>query len=202
MTALAGLFLSYFLGSLPTGFLVGKIVKGVDIRKEGSGNVGATNVFRVVGKRWGMAVLLVDILKGYLAVSLIPPYFLTHALPIDLLRLTYGLAAITGHTWTLWLRFRGGKGVATSLGAFLGLTPEATGAALVVWILLFLWRRYVSLASLGMAVSFPFWVFGFYRSSDFFRILFPVSLGLVIFIFYTHRENIQRLRKGEEKQII
>lgn len=201
MRFLLGLILSYFAGSFPTAYLVGKIVKGIDIRRHGSGNAGATNIFRVIGKKWGIGVLIFDLLKGLLAVSVIPLCFPSQILGSFLGRLLFGLAAIGGHTWPLWLGFRGGKGVATSLGVFLALAPQATEASLLVWILFFAWKRYVSLASLGMAASFPLWVAAFYHEAEFFKTLFPVSLGLTAFIFYTHRGNLQRLREGKEKRL-
>jgi len=197
-----GVALSYLVGSIPTAYLVGKIVGGIDIRTEGSGNVGATNVFRVMGKKWGIGVLLFDMLKGYLAVSGLPLLFSSAVLDFFLTRLVFGLAAISGHTWPLWLGFRGGKGVATSLGVILALAPEAAGASLLIWLLVFLWRRYVSLASLAMAASFPLWVLAFYRETDFIWILFPFGLGLSGFVFYTHRENLRRLREGKEKPLL
>jgi glycerol-3-phosphate acyltransferase PlsY len=202
MKLLLGLALSYLIGAIPTGYIVGRAVKGIDIRKQGSGNVGATNVFRVVGKEWGLGVLGFDILKGFLAVSVLAPDFSTSFLSPFLNSLLLGMAAIAGHTWTVWLGFRGGKGVATSLGVFLALAPRAVGLALVVWNLLFLWKRYVSLGSLGMAASFPVWVLVFYRREEYFLSLFLISLALVVFIFYTHRENIKRLREGTEKKLI
>lgn len=201
MPFLLGLVLSYFIGSFPTGYLVGRLVRGVDIRSQGSGNVGATNVFRTIGKKWGIGVLLFDMLKGYGVVAGLPLVLPSAALSPFLTRLLFGITAIAGHTWPLWLGFRGGKGVATSLGVFLALVPQATGASVLVWILIFAWKRYVSLASLTLAVSFPFWVFAFYRGTDFFPTLFTVGLGLVAFIFYTHRENLQRLREGTEKRL-
>lgn len=196
-----GILISYLLGSLPSGYLVGKWVAGVDIRREGSGNVGATNVFRVVGKGWGVGVFLFDLVKGLLAVTLIARW-IPATFDLFFISLACGLATIVGHTWTIWLGFKGGKGVATSAGVFLGLAPLAAGTALLIWILLFIWKRYVSLASLGTAVIFPLLVFGFYRGEEFFVYLFPVSLTLAVFIGYTHRDNIQRLRKGEEKRLI
>lgn len=197
-----GLALSYLAGSIPTAYLVGRMVRGVDIRTQGSGNVGATNVFRVIGKKWGIGALLFDLLKGYLAVSQLPRFFSSPLLDPFLMRLVFGLAAISGHTWPLWLGFRGGKGVATSLGVFLSLAPQATGTSLLVWILIFAWKRYVSLASLVMAASFPLGVLVFYREAHFFGILFPVALGLTAFIFYTHRENLRRLREGKEEPLL
>ena len=193
------LTLSYFLGSLPTAYLVGKKVKGLDIRKHGSGNVGATNVFRVVGKGWGIAVLLLDAFKGALAVSLVPRLFSDN---FFLLSLLCGIGAILGHTWNLWLGFKGGKGVATSAGVFFALAPKAAAAALVVWVLVFTWKRYVSLASIITAAVFPVWVFLFYRKEEKFLFLFPISLLLFVFILCTHQGNIKRLREGAEKRLL
>lgn len=197
-----GILISYFIGSIPTAFLVGKSVRGIDIRKYGSGNVGATNVFRVVGKKWGFAVLFFDMFKGLFAVSFLPHYFSPSPMGLFVQSLVFGIAAIGGHAWTVWLGFRGGKGVATSAGVFLALAPQAAGTAVLVWIVLFIWKRYVSLASCGTALAFPFLVFGFYRRADFFWILFPISVGLTFFIFYTHRENLRRLQKGTERKIV
>ena len=193
------LTLSYFLGSLPTAYLVGKKVKGLDIRKQGSGNVGATNVFRVVGKGWGIAVLLFDAFKGALAVGFVPRLFLSD---FFLLSLLCGIAAILGHTWSLWLGFKGGKGVATSAGVFLALAPKAAAAALVIWVLIFIWKRYVSLASIVTAAVFPVWVALFYHQERKFFLLFLISLLLLAFILYTHRGNIKRLREGSEKGLL
>jgi len=195
MNVALGCLLGFLLGSLPTAFWVGKLVKGVDIRQQGSGNVGATNVFRVVGKKWGIAVMAIDMLKGFLAVWWLPDFFSSPSI-------LSGVAAIAGHTWTPWLRFRGGKGVATSAGVFLALAPRAALASLLVWGGIFYWKRYVSLASLGTSLSFPVWVFFFYRGSEGFNLLFSVSLLVPCFIFYTHRGNIRRLQKGEEKRLI
>lgn len=202
MRFLLGMILSYLIGSIPNAFLVSKQIRGIDIRKHGSGNVGATNVFRVVGKKWGIAVLLLDVLKGFLAVTCVTPFFSIEGLLPFVSALLFGLAATAGHTWTVWLGFKGGKGVATSLGVLFALVPAAAGAGLVIWLLIFWWKRYVSLASLAMALSLPLWAFLFYRSTNFFRVLLPVSLGLTAFLFYTHRSNIRRLREGNEKQLI
>lgn len=201
MTLFLGILLSYLVGSIPTGFLVGKWLKGIDIRRHGSGNVGATNVFRVVGKKWGIGVLIFDVLKGSIASVYLPRQIPTGIDPF-LTALIFGIASIVGHTWTVWLGFRGGKGVATSAGVFIGLAPKAACVALLIWFGLFAWKRFVSLASLITALSFPILVFSFYRNEDFFKVLSPISVGLTVFIFYTHRENIQRLCNGTEKKLI
>ncbi len=201
MKFLFGILASYLVGSIPTAYLVGRWVRGIDIRQQGSGNVGATNVFRVVGKKWGVGVFLCDMLKGAAAVTWVAPFAFSSLNPF-VTALGCGVAAIVGHTWTVWLGFRGGKGVATSTGVFLALTPWAALTSLFLWALLFAWKRYVSLASLGTALLFPLWVACFYSRAEHFRVLFPISLGVPLFIFYTHRENIHRLREGTERRLI
>ena len=197
-----GVLVSYLIGSLPTAYLVGRMVKGIDIRKHGSGNVGATNVFRVVGRKWGILVLILDAFKGAFTSMGVSVFLPPPGVPPFLAALIYGSAAIAGHTWTFWLGFQGGKGVATSAGVFLALAPKPALVALLVWTVVFGWKRYVSLASLVTAVAFPICVFLFYRESQEFKMLFPISLGLTLFIFYTHQENIQRLRRGEERPLV
>ena len=197
-----GFLFCFLIGSVPTAYCVGRLVRGIDIRRRGSGNVGATNAFRVIGQGWGLAILMFDMAKGFVASALIPRihFFDTHS--VLAVSLPFGIAAILGHTWTPWLGFRGGKGVATSAGVFLAVAPQALGAALLVWAGLFIWKRYVSLASLGAAISFPVWVFCSFSESEGIKIMFPTSLALTVFIIYTHRENIKRLLEGREKRII
>src|SRR3954447_103889 len=154
------LVLSYLLGSIPTGFLVAK-ARGVDIRKFGSGNIGATNVFRYLGKPAGIFVLLVDALKGWVAVagvaSVILMWWFAGRSPTfhDALSVSAGVAAILGHNFTCWLHFKGGKGIATSAGVLLALVPLALGIILSLWIVIFVLTRYVSLASIIAAAALP-----------------------------------------------
>lgn len=194
----AALILSYLIGSFPTAYLTGRILRKIDIRQHGSGNVGATNVFRVIGKRWGMAVLGIDMLKGAIAALGIPAFLGIQAFTQEL---ACGLLAIAGHTWTPWLKFKGGKGVATSAGVFFTLAPKSALPAFMIWIAVFIWKRYVSLASLTAALSFPLLTLLVYRNTDLFPSLFPISLCLMIFILYTHQANIRRLREGSEKRL-
>lgn len=201
MEIILAVLLSYLLGSLPTAYLVGKLLKGIDIREHGSGNAGATNVFRVVGKGWGIGVLIFDALKGAFAVRVVSSIFSTTVVSLPILQLICGMAAIAGHTWTVWLRFKGGKGVAASAGVFIVLAPKAAFCSLGIFIFLFVWKRYVSLSSLGAAVTFPLWVFAFYWSTEIFPVLLPISILLIFFIFYTHRGNIARLKAGTEKRL-
>lgn len=196
-----GALMSYLLGSIPTGYITAKFIRGIDIRDCGSGNIGATNVFRVVGKKWGVGVLAADMLKGLLAVIWVGRSLTAEIAPEFVNGVICGIAAIAGHTWTIWLKFRGGKGVATSLGVLFGLVPAAAGGAVLVWLAVLWWKHYVSLASLVMALSFPGWVLLFYRGYAFLGVLLPISLLLSCFIFYTHRSNIKRLRDGTEKKV-
>lgn len=194
------LFMAYLLGSLPFGLLIARRVKGIDIRKHGSGNVGATNVFRVVGKGWGIFVLFLDALKGYLAVML--PVWFSAIPPENAFLVLIAVTAILGHSFSFWLRFRGGKGIATSLGVFLALIPIPTLAAFILFWIVFLFTRIISVSSLAAAFFFPVAVLLFTKEAAIFRIVFPVSVLLAFFVFYTHRANIKRLLKGEEKKLI
>ncbi len=152
------LFVSYLLGSIPTGYLAGR-ARGVDIRKVGSGNIGATNAFRILGKKAGIFVLLMDAFKGYLACVLAPMLAMTIIpnSPADptTLGLVAGVAAILGHNYTFWLKFKGGKGIATSAGVLLAGRAAAL-TTLVAWLIIFLATRYVSLASIAAALTLPF----------------------------------------------
>jgi len=198
MNAVLFIILAYFLGSIPSGLIIGRLVRGIDVRQHGSGNVGATNVFRVVGKKWGILVLGLDALKGYLAVAL--PVW-THIPVAPAVLILTGIVAILGHSFSVWLKGKGGKGVATSLGVFLGLAAYPTILAFAVFMLVFMVTRIISISSLSAATAFPVILFCVYRSEALFIWLFPVSILLAVFIFYTHRANILRLAKGEEKKL-
>ncbi|MBA3962380.1 MAG: glycerol-3-phosphate 1-O-acyltransferase PlsY [Chthoniobacterales bacterium] len=195
MTAVQG----YLLGSCPTGYLVAKAC-GVDIRKCGSGNIGATNVLRVLGKKKGYLVFLLDVLKGFVAVRLgfelavIAP----RAQP-DLTSIIAGLACILGHTFPIWLHFRGGKGVATSAGVLLGLMPVAVLSVFTIWLALFKMTRYVSLASIIAAATLPIFVV-VYLHFDLVagRALLPFSVLIAGVVIWRHRSNMRRLLQGTE----
>lgn len=195
---IAAILLGYFCGSLPTGFLVAK-AKGIDIRAVGSGNIGATNVFRILGKAAGVFVLITDALKGLLPVVWLAPAlaFMHPNTDTEWLRIAAGISAILGHNYTCWLRFKGGKGIATSAGAFLGLTPGPLGIAFAVWVITFASSRYVSLASIFAAAALPLatWCLPFGLPL---RIITTVIGALAIF---KHRANIQRLLAGTENRI-
>ncbi len=196
------LVLAFLAGSIPTGYLVAKKARGLDIREHGSGNVGATNVFRVAGKGWGSFVLAADFLKGLIATALLAP--LSHAFPElsrPLVQIFFGAAAIMGHTWTPWLGFKGGKGIATSAGALLGIFPLATVLALSVWTVCFLSSGYVSLSSIIAALSFPVLLLLFYRDIEGFGAIFAVSVVLVGLLVFNHRSNLSRIRSGTESRV-
>ena len=199
ITALA----AYLLGSIPTGFLVGRS-RGLDIRTVGSGNIGATNVFRVLGKPAGIFVLLVDALKGFLACAFVGPLVYRQFVGLlaepsatfDFLKITGGFLSILGHNYTCWLKFKGGKGIATSAGVMLALLPAAFGLSIGIWLIVILLTRYVSVASIAAAAVLPFaaWLVG--RS--------PRMTGVAVVIgalaIFKHRANIQRLRNGTENR--
>lgn len=190
---------AYLVGSVPTGFLVAK-AKGVDIRQLGSGNIGATNVFRFLGKPAGIFVLLVDALKGWVAVVIVARLLGLALAPNaqDLARewfaICAGVAAIVGHNYTCWLHFKGGKGIATSAGVLTALVPWSLLIILCVWILVFAASRYVSLASVAASATLPFaaWITGESLS------LIVICTALTVMAIYKHKGNIQRLLAGTE----
>ncbi len=189
---------AYLLGSIPFGLMIGFSVKGLDIRQHGSNNIGATNVSRVVGKKWGITVLLLDALKGYVACVLPACLGLGLAVPFQLI---LGVSAILGHSFPIWLKFKGGKGVATSLGVFLAVSSIPTLITFGIWIICFTLTHIISISSLVAALVFPVMITWRYAGSSEFKFLLPISLILAVFIFFTHRANIQRLRQGTEKKL-
>lgn len=191
--------LSYLLGSIPTGFLVAKAM-GVDIRSVGSGNIGATNVFRILGKGAGIFVLTADAMKGVFVVAVIAPAIqrITFPDPIaEHLPALAGICAILGHNYTCWLKFKGGKGIATTAGVFAALAPAAFGIALATWLVVFAASRYVSLASIVAAVALPLAVWLTGNGG----LLIGVSTALGALAIYKHKANIERLLAGTENRI-
>lgn len=182
---------SYLLGSVPTGYILGSLA-GVDVRRAGSGNVGATNVARVVGKRHGVFTLVADVAKGFVPVVI--------ALNLGLAPLataSVGIAAFLGHLYSVFLRFQGGKGVATALGVFLALAPWATLILAVIFGVVLLTSRVVSLSSMVSAASAPIVLWLYFHSP----ILTGMSLFIAVMIVLRHRSNIQRLRSGTEPRL-
>jgi len=193
----------YFLGSCPSGFLVSR-ARGIDIRHHGSGNIGATNVLRVLGKGWGYLVFTFDALKGLLAVRI--GFVFAAAMNLaephrELVGIAAGLACILGHAFPIWLRFRGGKGVATSAGVLLGLMPLAVVSVFLVCVALFKITRYVSVASIGAAFALPLFVALYLRT----RLLagaslLPFSILIAGVVIWRHRSNVRRLLDGNEQR--
>lgn len=202
---IAALLASYLLGSIPTAYLFGKALKGIDIRKVGSGNVGATNAMRALGKRAGIAVLLIDILKGFIAVILLGDFFVSkpHLWQAQNLRIFMGLCCICGHNWTIFLQFKGGKGIAASFGVLLGLSLKVpglnivTGLIILTWLLIFFSFRIVSLASIMAALVLPIFCFIFKQP----LLLIAVSLLLCIFVIIRHKANLARIFQGKEPRL-
>ncbi|MFA5260408.1 MAG: glycerol-3-phosphate 1-O-acyltransferase PlsY [Candidatus Omnitrophota bacterium] len=200
MRIFTGLVLSYLIGSLPTGYVLGRLLKGIDIRHYGSGNVGATNAFRALGKGPGLVVLIIDILKGALAVVALGSLLSLDGIVECVL---LGIAVVCGHNWTIFLRFRGGKGIATSLGVLIGLAIKFAVLrpvlllTLFVWIITFILSHTVSLASLVAALALPCFMM-LTR-----QVIEIVILGWIfcVFVLVRHWPNIQRLIRGEESKI-
>lgn len=192
---------SYLLGSIPAGYIAGRIA-GIDIRHAGSGNIGATNVTRVLGKRYGYPVFIVDFLKGLMAVSmsiLIEKRAQPVSAPTELLGIVAAISTVIGHAFPVWLSFKGGKGVATSMGALFGLMPFMALIGIAVWVITFEVTRYVSVASMTAALAVPISIL----------ILMPLkqtggavllyfSICLAALVIFRHRSNLSRLVRGTE----
>lgn len=196
---------AYLVGSVPFGLVAGRL-KGIDLRKHGSGNVGATNVVRVLGKPIGLTVFFLDFLKGLVPTWWFPALALARGATLshDALALVFGAAAVLGHVFSLWLRFKGGKGVATSAGMCCGLALEATLVAFIVWYTTLKLSKYVSVASLASCVAFPLAFILIAGPQRAFHDRAPVTiaaLALALVIVYTHRSNIGRLLRGEENRV-
>lgn len=194
---------AYLLGSLPSGYLVAR-AKGIDIRSVGSGNIGATNVFRALGKKLGILVLVLDGLKGYAACVwlcdlLIPRFAGADYWGLEI-RVTAGVAALLGHNYTCWLRFKGGKGIATSAGVLAALVPWSLLIILSVWIVTVLATRYVSLASVFASAALPVAALLTHENKGSF-LMFLVLTAMTALAIYRHRSNIKRLLSGTETRI-
>lgn len=202
ITLAATTLAAYFLGSIPTGYLVGR-ARGLDLRRLGSGNIGATNALRVLGRGPGSFVLLVDALKGFLACTLLPDAvhrLVSPGIPpaeSSLIPVLAGTCAVLGHNFTCWLRFKGGKGVATSAGVLAGLLPAAFAIVLGVFLIVLATARIVSLGSIAAAIVLPFaaWT----TRPD--PLLLALTLALSGMVVWRHRSNLQRLRNGTEPRL-
>ena len=192
--------LGYLIGSFPTSFIMARALKGIDIRQVGSGNAGATNVLRSVGKLPALITLLIDVFKGIFVVTIAANFFYPYVenLDYDFYRSFLGLAAVCGHIWPVWLKFKGGKGVATTLGVAIGLAPIVLLPSLVIWLVIFFTTNYVSLASILALIAFPIIAIAF--SQPFYLVL--VSTVVCSISIFKHRDNIRRLLKGQENKTV
>lgn len=189
--------ISYLIGSIPTSFLFGKFIGKIDIRDYGSGNVGATNAYRVLGKIPGVLVLIIDILKGFVVAGLLADLFYKIKLidiDYDSLKTLMGLFAIIGHIWNVFLRFKGGKGIATTIGVLLAISPKLTALLLVTWLVIFLPFRYVSFASVVSIVILP--IVTVIISKPLPIAIFTITICIIS--TYKHIPNLKRLVRGEE----
>ncbi|MDR0590518.1 MAG: glycerol-3-phosphate 1-O-acyltransferase PlsY [Puniceicoccales bacterium] len=186
-------FVGYFLGAIPFGFIVAKI-NGINIFQEGSGNPGATNVKRVVGNKWGVLVFVLDCLKGFVPVLIVKICYQTCVSQANNMGATLLIGLVLGHCYSIFLKFRGGKGVATAIGGLAVLMPSALLLGIIFWCSVFSITQFVSLASLCFALSLPLnaYLFAYQKEMIF------LALALMIIIFFRHSQNIRRLWKGEE----
>ncbi|MDZ4726504.1 MAG: glycerol-3-phosphate 1-O-acyltransferase PlsY [Leptospira sp.] len=203
MILLPAILASYIIGGIPIGFLIAKKIKGIDLREHGSKNIGATNVGRVIGWKYGVIVLFLDALKGaipvYFASFIDSPYTLTTT------QILLGTMAILGHTYTPFLSFKGGKGVATALGVYMTLVPFVTVCAVVIFVVVYKVSGFVSLGSIIATLSMPIWYLGlvkFLPGSEYSPVIFLVLIATFFLIAFSHRENIKRMLQGKELKAI
>jgi glycerol-3-phosphate acyltransferase PlsY len=195
--------LGYLFGSFPAGYFAGRLA-GVDVRSQGSGNIGATNVLRVLGKKWGYPVFIIDMAKGFAAarVAFVLVKYWPEAKPyVEYIAILGAMMAVVGHTFPIWLRFKGGKGVATSAGALIGLMPLAVPLIFLVWVVVFETTRYVSLASIIAAISLPIiaGLLARWKFVDTWALIY-FSLLITGLVLWRHRSNFSRLLKGTEQR--
>jgi acyl phosphate:glycerol-3-phosphate acyltransferase len=192
---------AYLIGSIPTALIVSKSFFNIDIREYGSGNMGATNTFRILGPRYGTLVMVGDMLKGIFAVALynLLPYYLTNELDRTNLMIGLGLAAVIGHIYPIWAGFRGGKGVATLFGMVLAIQPIVAINCVGVFLLVLYLTRYVSLSSILAGVALPICVLWIYNEKEVFYRVFAVAVAALVVL--THQKNISRLIKGNEGRV-
>lgn len=213
LALIAIIVLSYFVGSIPTAIIISKKVKGIDIREHGSGNAGGTNVFRVLGWKYGVGVILLDACKALIAVLLVAQLAVYSDIQFSpsaannfmVFQLIAGIAAILGHVWSIFANFRGGKGIATALGMLLAITTIDMLIAIGVFIIVVYIWRYVSLGSILGAVTIPLIMFirhsVFHAEIRAYGTLLPILVAILLLVVYTHRKNIIRLLNGSENKI-
>lgn len=206
--------LSYIIGSVPTSIMLSKWRHGFDIRTKGSGNAGGTNVFRVLGWKSGVFVMVLDALKGVIATTIIARLFWDPTLPFynrtpfddfTIIQMICGGAAIVGHIWTVFAGFKGGKGIACGAGVLIGIAPTEFAVSIIVFLAVFFAWRYVSLGSIAAAVAFPLSLLVrhniLYDEIHSYKTLIFFSIGVAVLLIYSHRKNIQRLLEGTENRV-
>ena len=195
------ILLAYLIGSFPTALVVSRYFFNVDIREYGSGNSGATNTFRVLGKKYGALVMVADVLKGLIAVKLVYllPFYYDHDLARTTLQIGLGLSAVIGHIYPVWADFRGGKGVATLFGLVLGISPLSALSCSGVFLIVLYLTRFVSLSSILASAAFPVFILVIFNVNNHPYRIFAVGIALLVIL--THQKNISRLLKGNESKV-
>ena len=195
--------LAYLLGSIPSAVWIGKTWYGIDVRQHGSNNAGATNMFRVLGKNAGISVLLIDIFKGFIAVYIPVLVFLesVYLSPEELahIQIITAISAVLGHVFPIFAGFKGGKGVATSLGIIIGIHPPTAFVCLLLFLIIFLTTKFVSFGAICSSIAFPIVLVFIFNTTDFYLILFSIFLAFAV--IFAHRKNIVRLVRGEENKM-
>jgi glycerol-3-phosphate acyltransferase PlsY len=192
--------LAYMIGSVPTAVWISRSQFNIDIRDYGSGNAGATNTFRVLGAKWGTTVMLIDMLKGLLAVklALLLPYYVQNDFARTNFQIGLGLAAVLGHIFPVWAEFRGGKGVATLFGLVLGISPWTALGCVGIFLLVLFLTRFVSLSSILASLAFPIFIIIIFNVDNEAYRIFAVAVALLVIL--THQKNITRLLRGSESK--
>ena len=201
LTIISLLIMAYIVGSMPTAVWIGKRFYGIDVREHGSGNAGATNTFRVLGKKAGIPVLLLDITKGFLAVNLVflqSKFGVNDVIPLTNLKLAFGFAAVIGHVFPVFAGFRGGKGIASLLGILLAIHTQGALCALGIFLVVLLTTKYVSLGSMLAGICFPLLVVLVFDNKVPALIIFSIVVSVLVVL--THQKNIQRLLKKNENK--
>jgi acyl phosphate:glycerol-3-phosphate acyltransferase len=200
MNELILVVLAYMIGSIPTAVWISRSQFNIDIRDYGSGNAGATNTFRVLGAKWGSSVMLIDMLKGLLAVklALLLPYYVQNDFARTNFQIGLGLAAVLGHIFPLWAEFRGGKGVATLFGLVLGISPWTALGCVGIFLLVLFLTRFVSLSSILASLAFPVFIIVIFNVDNEAYRIFAITVALLVIL--THQKNITRLLRGSESK--
>ncbi|ULQ57477.1 glycerol-3-phosphate 1-O-acyltransferase PlsY [Flavihumibacter rivuli] len=195
------ILLAYLIGSIPTALWVSRSFFGIDIREYGSGNSGATNTFRVLGSKWGTFVMIIDVLKGLIAVklALLLPNYMENELALTNLQLGLGMAAVLGHIFPIWADFKGGKGVATLFGLVIGISPWTALCCSGVFLLVLYLTRFVSLSSILASIAFPVFILIIFNVDNHAYRVFAVVVALMVIL--THQKNISRILRGSESKV-